>query len=126
MEIRELKARDLKTLAKMLGKLQPATINNILAGLDKKKSYMEVGVLIFRSIAADLTEDIYAWLADLIGKSSQELDDMDFNTPVEIIKALIARGDFANFFGQATKLARKGKQPSTTSLKHVTTGRTEK
>lgn len=125
MEIRELKAKDLKTLAIMLGKLQPATINNILAGLDKKKSYMEVGVLIFRSIAADITEDIYNWLADLIGKSSQELDGMPFNAPVEIIKALVARGDFADFFGQATKLAGK-KQPSTTLLKAATAGRTKK
>ena len=114
MEIRELKAKDLKTLAKMLGKLQPSSINSIMAGLDRKKNQMEVGLTIFRVIAADLTDDIYSWLADLVGKTPEELDAMSFDTPIEIVKALIAREDFVDFFGQATRLGKK-KPNSTTS-----------
>jgi len=124
MEIRELKAKDVKTLAQMLGKLDQKSINGILSNLDKTANQLEVGVSIFRMIAADLTDDIYFWLADLIGKKPEELDEMSFDTPVDIIKALIARGDFADFFGQATRLAEKGKKDSMTSFNPDTTGQT--
>lgn len=113
MEIRELKARDLKALAKMLGKLDQASIKGILSNLDKKGNQLEVGVSIFRMIAADLTDDLYAWLADLIGKSPPDLDEMSFDTPVEIFKALVKRGDFKDFFGLAIQQGKKSQQSTT-------------
>ena len=116
MEIRELKARDIKTLAKMLGKLKTTSVGDLFELLDKKKTnQLEVGLSIFRIVAADLTDDIYTWLADLIGKTPAELDEMPASTPGDIIKTLIERGDFKSFFGQATRQAVTTNSPDTTT-----------
>jgi len=98
MEIRALKAKDVKTLAKMLGKLKESSIGDILVSIEKQANPMKVGLSLFHIVAADLTDDIYAWLADLIGKKPDDLDEMDFNAPAEIVKALVSRGDFKSFF----------------------------
>jgi len=128
MVIRELKAKDVKTLAHILGKLKPASIGDLFNVLDKKKgdNLMAVGMSIFRIVAADLTDDIYEWLADLIGKPIEELDDMPFNTPADIIKELMNRGQFKDFFDLASRQAGKAPPKSTTSFNPVTIGRTEK
>lgn len=107
MEIRDLKAKDVKTLAKMLGKLKPETIDGLLALFNKEKADpMKVGLSLFHVIAADLADDIYAWLADLVGKKPEEFDDMPANTPAKIIKKLIKRGDFGDFFGSVSRQAK--------------------
>ncbi len=105
MEIRELRAKDVKTLAKMLGKLKPESIESVSLVKGGKVDPMQVGLSLFHVIAADLTDDIYTWLADLIGKKPAELDEMSFNIPSDIIKAIIARGDFGDFFGLAMRQA---------------------
>ncbi len=109
MEVRELRARDIKTLAKMLGKLKPESIEALLAATKKGGggNMMEAGLAIFRLIAADLTDDIYAWLADLIGKTPADLDEMSADIPFAIIKILIERGDFKSFFGSVSRQAEK-------------------
>jgi hypothetical protein len=104
MEIRELKAKDVKTLAHILGKLKPSSVSELyMVSQNKNPDLLKVGISVFRIVAADLTDDIYAWLADLVGKKVEDLDEMPFNTPIEIIKSLISRGDFKDFFGQAIK-----------------------
>lgn len=123
MEIRALKAKDIKTLAKMLGKLKESSIGDILVSIEKQADPMKVGLSLFHIIAADLTDDIYAWLADLIGKTPADLDEMDFNTPVEIVKALVDRGDFKDFFGGAINQVKSNSSPgSTTSSSPGTDG----
>ncbi len=109
MEIRDLRAKDVKTLAKMLGKLKASSVGDIMAALSGKGDPMAMGLTIFRVVAADLTDDIYAWLADLIGKPTAELDEMPVNTPAEIIKTLVERGDFKSFFGMASQQAKTAK-----------------
>ena len=121
MEIRELKAKDVKTLAHILGKLKATSIDELFVVLDNGRKrdtdLMKVGLSLFRIVTADLTDCIYTWLADLVGKTIEEFDEMPFDTPGEVIKALVNRGDFKDFFGQATKLAKtqKSSQSSTTS-----------
>ncbi len=106
MEIRDLRAKDLKVLAKMLGKLKPESIESVLSLVKGREADpMQVGLSLFHIIAADLTDDIYAWLADLIGKTPAEIDEMPANTPVIIIRTLVERGDFKSFFGLATRQA---------------------
>lgn len=118
MEIRELKARDVKTLAKMLGKLKPESIDGLLGLLaEKKADPKKVGLSLFHIIAADLTDDIYAWLADLIGKTTAELDEMPASAPVGIVKALTKGGDFKSFFDSAIQQAEKpSSSPDSTTL----------
>ena len=115
MDIRELKARDVKTLAKMLGKLKETSVSDIMVALERKGDPMAIGLSLFRVVAADLTDDIYAWLADLIGKTPVELDEMPASTPVDIVKALVKRGDFGDFLGSVTRRGRKPKA-STASM----------
>jgi len=115
MEIRELKARDIKTLAHILGKLKAASVGDLFGAIEAKTADpMQVGLSIFRIVAADLTDDLYSWLADLAGKTVEEFDEMSVSAPAEIVKALVARGDFADFFGQATRWAEKSSPPGST------------
>jgi hypothetical protein len=115
IKVRELRAKDVKALAKMLGKLKPASVEGIFRALDNPGSNpMQVGLSLFHVIAADLTDDIYAWLADLIGKTPAELDEMSASTPIDIIKELTSRGEFKDFFGSATQQA--GQAAGTTTL----------
>jgi hypothetical protein len=126
MKIRELKAKDVKTLAHILGKLKSSSVSELYMILEGKMSDpLRVGLSVFRIVAADLTDDIYAWLADLIGKKPEELDDMPFGTPAEIIKELVKRGDFKDFFGQAARVAGEASVFSTTSSKSATDGLTK-
>ena len=116
MEIRELKAKDVKVLAKMLGKLKSTSVGDLFTVLEKKQpNQLEVGLSIFRVVAADLTDEIFSWFADLLGKTIEELDDMPPNTPNEIIKALVKRGDFKDFFGSAIQRGRKSPTSTTSS-----------
>jgi len=123
--IRELKARDVKTLAHILGKLKSTSIGDLTHALNGKGDPMSVGLSIFHIVAADLTDDIYAWLADLIGKSVEELDEMPISTPIDIIKELVNRGEFKDFFGLATRRGRKPRE-STTSSSTGMVGETKK
>jgi len=124
MDIRELKSKDIKTIAKMLGKLKSTSVGDLFVALDSKKTDpLKVGISIFRVIAADLTDDIYAWLADMAGVSVEELDEMPAATPIDIVKKIIERGDFADFLGLATLQKTAG---STTLSKKDTAGPTEK
>jgi hypothetical protein len=103
VDVRELKARDVKNLAKMLGKLKPQSVANLVSVLDNRNGNpMEIGLSIFHLIAADLTDDIYAWLADMIGVKTKDMDDMPASTPINIIKELASRGEFKDFLGSVT------------------------
>ena len=104
----------------MLGKLKTSSVAAIFQSLDKTNP-LQTGLALFQIVAADLTDDIYNWLADLIGKTPAELDEMPAATPVEIIKELVKRGDFKDF------LASVGKSPPvTTSSSPATDGQIPK
>ena len=126
MEIRELRARDIKTLAHILGKLKPESVNNLRAALVSASDVLSAGLTIFHIAASDLTDDVYAWLADLIGASVEEFDEMPFIAPVDIIKELVKRGDFKDFFGSALPGAGTQSPEPTTSSKPATAGKTKK
>ena len=105
MEIRELKAKDAKTWAGMLVKLSTGTkgqLVKILSRQDAKSmSRAEIagtGVTIVQVVSADLTEDIYNWLADLIGVEPKDLDEMPLLTLKEIALELWDRGNLRDFF----------------------------
>ena len=105
MEIRELKAKDAKTWAGMLVKLSTGTkgqLVKILSRQDAKSmSRAEIAdtwVTIFQVVSADLTEDIYNWLADLIGVEPKDLDEMPLLTLKEIALELWDRGNLRDFF----------------------------
>lgn len=134
MEVRELKAKDLKTAAHIIGKLDERAKLSLLRALgdtDSPKTQqqkMELGFTIIQIAAANMTDDIYALLADLVGMSAQEFDDMPINTPKEIITTLIDRGDLASFFGMSSTSTESpdGGQTQVTESSIDTDGQTEK
>tara|TARA_R100001530_G_scaffold115282_1_gene82203 strand:+ start:339 stop:737 length:399 start_codon:yes stop_codon:yes gene_type:complete len=95
-EVRELKAKDLKTVAKMLGKLKASNVAEIFKSAETA-SPMQTGVALFQILAADVTDEIYEWLADLAGLTVEELDELPAATPVDIVKELVSRGDWKSF-----------------------------
>ncbi len=109
MVIRELKAQDMKTLARMLGKISPESLKNLSAAVKGKAEPLEVG-LAAMELLAQSTDDIYAWLADLAGMTPEQLDEQSFSAPVEIIKEVFRRGDFKDFFARISQ----GSAPPTT------------
>lgn len=106
MEVRKLKAEDLKTLMKMLGKLSPEAKNEIVKILTGAKTeqgetdMMAIGISIFQ-ILTEMTDDIFTWLADMIGSTPEELDNMSISTPIDIVKIIIAREDWRGFLSLA-------------------------
>lgn len=111
MEVRELKAKDTKTLARMLGKLK--SVDAIVAAAQDGKNPAKVAVTIFHAVAADVTDDLYAWMAELVGMEPAEFDETPANTPALIIKKLIDRGDFQSFFDLASGPKKKSTKSTT-------------
>jgi hypothetical protein len=130
IQIRKLKARDVKTLAKMLAKMDTASISKLQKLVQSPKGKLaetvmfEVGFSIIQTIAT-VTDDIWAWLADLAGMSVEEFDTSDFDAPEQVVRQLINGGQFQSFFGLVSKTAGK-KVDSTTSSNPDTDGVTEK
>lgn len=104
--MRDLTALDLKTLVKMLGKLNQSSIDSISVLMsDGGTDYLAVGIALFKIVASDLTDDIYAWLASLKGITAEELDKQGFTAPIDIVKELIQKPEFESFFTSAAGIA---------------------
>lgn len=99
--MRALKAKDIKTLSKMLGKVGDDNLKELIRLVQAKEDVSEVGVKIFKIISSDLTDDLYAWLADLAEMTPEELDDQPFSTPVKILTDLLKTEGIGDFFTQA-------------------------
>ncbi len=135
-KVRPLQAQDLKTLVKMLGKLRTGVVTDIIALLktDKgkpersDKMAMETGLMIFRELSSTITDDLYAWLASLIGKTAAELDVMPFDTPIEIVKTMISGGGFKSFLSRVADAVKtpSNSSASTTEFSADTDGQTQK
>lgn len=116
VQIRELKGKDVRTVVGMLKHLTPEarkTIADIMKGgisgkgskVSESKA-METGLAIFQ-VVSELTDEIYAWLADIAGMTSQELDDAPASTVIDIVKALSLSGGIASFFGSVLQSSKK-------------------
>lgn len=106
MEIRDLKAKDTKTLIKMLGKLTPSArseIVNIIKGVGKEKADFESIAIALFQVLASVADDIYAWLADMAGLTIEQLDELPASTPIDIIKEIGKKEGLKSFFGSVAK-----------------------
>ncbi len=119
IEVRELKAKDLKTVAKMLGKLKASSVAEIFKGTETSTP-MQTGVALFHVLAADVTDEIYEWLADLAGLTAAELDELPASTPVDIVKVLVSRGEFQSFLASLGTTP-KASTPSSPAMAGQTT-----
>jgi len=105
MEVRKLTAKDVFTVASILGKCgQEAT--KIMGSLDSKNE-SAIG-LTFISIALQYAEkDIKEWLCSLVGKTSDEFDNLPLDAPLEIVEKLFEQEDIPRFFERARGLFQK-------------------
>jgi len=110
MEIRELKARDIRTLVGLLRNLDPSsrqTLSVLFKGeinRENKAQMFEVGLAVFQ-VLAQFSDGIYDWLADMAGLKRAELDDMPASAVVEIVRGIIAREDIKGFLASAIRTA---------------------
>lgn len=107
IKIRPLTNRDLKTLAKMISKIASKFKPQILSAIKKREKSDTLTfdiVELFQCLVDDLSDELFAWFADLIGKSPEEFDQMSPSTTVDIIEALIKQEDFRDFLARVSRL----------------------
>lgn len=111
MEIRELKAKDIKTLAGILSKMDLQHIEKLrklaaAPGKQTEAALFEGGFSILKTLTS-ATEEIWAWLADLAGKSVEEFNEMPVDTPKIVVMQLLHRSNFQDFFDSALQQAKE-------------------
>jgi len=104
-EIRELKSKDLKMLLKLFTKLSPQSRSDLMyllkgAKEEENPDLAALGANVFQ-ILSELTDDLYAFLADMANMSVEELDDKPIGTPIDIAEVIFSRPEVKDFFGQA-------------------------
>jgi hypothetical protein len=101
--IRPLTNRDTKTVARILGKAlgaQGAKGVMTVVGDDAQVDLFKAIGLVF----SEQTDELMAWLADLIGKTAEEFDKMPPATTPAVIEAIKGQEDFKDFLAGVSSL----------------------
>jgi len=105
IEVRELKSKDLKMLLKLFTKLSPQSKSDLMyllkgAKEEENPDLADLGAKVFQ-VLSELTDDLYAFLADMVNMSVEELDDKPIRTPIDILKQILSRPEVKDFFEPA-------------------------
>jgi len=108
--IRELKAKDLKTVAKMLGKLRGQARLDILnllknGGVKTREEMLEAGFSIIQTVGSELADDLMAWFADLAGLTPEQFDEAPISAPIQVVRQLARTEGIRDFFDRASTSA---------------------
>lgn len=103
IEIRRLKTKDFFQVAKILSKLG----NKVMQQLNEETNSMQAGLLLLTTALENAESDMLEWLADLAGKTPEEFEEMDFDTPLLVIEALAEKEDLNRFFVKVRALIQK-------------------
>lgn len=101
LTVRPLKAGDVRTVARILA----PQIRNLPSG--KSADPESIGRDLFASMLEKNTDELWAWLADLAGMTSQELDDQPMTAPFDIIQKVLEDDDIGPFAKQLQSLLSK-------------------
>ena len=124
MDIRQLKTKDIFTLANMLLKVSGEAQEELttlitskhLENKDKTKEeqlqdQMDLGLQIFFSLSNKLMEyaedDLICWFADLTDMTVEEFYDTEITASLDVIENLSEREDLQNFLSRAFSLYKK-------------------
>ena len=124
MDIRQLKTKDIFTLANMLLKVSGEAQEELttlitskhLENKDKTKEeqlqdQMDLGLQIFFSLSNKLMEyaedDLIRWFADLTDMTVEEFYDTEITASLDVIETLSEREDLQNFLSRAFSLYKK-------------------
>jgi hypothetical protein len=134
INVRSLKTKDLFTVADILGQcgedfLQTAGTVIRKTFMEKEKgtslmTYQMIGVTLFTSALKQASGAVKTWLADLIGKTVEEFEEMPLGTSLKIVKTLGKQEDLTSFFQEASSLAKELFGEKQTSSKNGTSGQT--
>lgn len=111
MEIRKLNAGDVKRIAELMAK----NFGTIAGELQKHEGESDeehssrVGRVVIGQVLAQNLDEIWAWLADLIGSKPSELDQMEPSAPLEIIEAMLEAPELPDFFARVAGLLERRK-----------------
>ena len=97
MEIRKLKTRDVKTIAGIIGRLNPDKIGQITGLARAESNRIELALAILRLLDAQVTDDIFAWLADMAGMTAAEFDDSEPAVLKAVVTGVIEQAGFKDF-----------------------------
>lgn len=89
MEIRKLKGKDIRVLAKIIG----PEIGH-LKTVTESANPTEVGLTLFENLLTKHVDELWEWLASLANMSADELDEAPVDTSFEIIRALKEGDEF--------------------------------
>lgn len=109
MEIRKLKAKDLYTVGTMIRKALPTLVEQgaFRSGASDSpdpERQSEVGKAVFRVLLDECYDDLWAWLADMAGMSSDEFGEQPLDAPLDVIEALVKDESFADFYKRVLRL----------------------
>ena len=124
MDIRQLKTKDIFTLANMLLKVSGEAQEELttlitskhLENKDKTKEeqlqdQMDLGLQIFFSLSNKLMEyaedDLIRWFADLTDMTVEEFYDTEITASLDVIETLSEREDLQDFLSRAFSLYKK-------------------
>lgn len=105
VKVRPLCVNDLFAVAKIIAKATGEGMKALANMQDA--SEREVGMAIVTVGVAHAEKETKAWLADLVGKTPEELAKMPIMTALDIAEQLAEQEDIKVFFTRANALAKK-------------------
>ena len=105
IKVRPLVVDDLFAVAKIIAKATGEGMKALANMQDAGET--EVGMAIVTVGVAHAEKETKAWLADLVGKTPEELSKMPIMTAMDIAEQLAEQEDIKVFFTRANVLARK-------------------
>ena len=105
IQVRPLIVDDLFAVAKIIAKATSEGMKALASMQDA--SEREVGMAIVTVGLAHAEKETKAWLADLVGKTPEELSKMPIMTALDIAEQLAEQEDIKVFFTRAKDLAKK-------------------
>lgn len=112
IEVREVIVDDVFTVTRMLSKVTKGARAELAQALsDKKKGKnpdpTELGLALVQTLFVETEEDLKAWLASLVGKTTDEFKAMPANTVVDIVDGLVKQEGIMDFFERVSRLVTK-------------------
>lgn len=91
MQVREFKAKDVKRLTKLVGKVKLPAANENAA---------EYGLAIIQTAVQEAADEVWDWLADMAGMKTAEFDEQPASSVLDVIDGIAKQESARDFFGR--------------------------
>jgi hypothetical protein len=109
MQVRNLKAKDVRLIVGVLGKELPRLIDELkpAEGEAKEEHAQRIGREMVALLLERHIDSLWEWIADLGGMTPEELGEADAHIPVKIVEEVIAGQSAMDFFGHVQGSVRR-------------------